>query len=196
MSYLEAPVSEGRKNLIRTILSEREVNDQAVRDELFRQAAAGMTNGQAASWIVRLKQFAKKGQEVSSVKVTEIGFYRHGEDVYKVKFNQAGTRLNSYRVTPRGFDYDGGAIFKLDASTKMTAKEIQAYSLHTQVCANCSTPLSDPISEHIGLGTKCGPDILGPETYKAQRKAAKLVPAVAAKIAAIKAEKEAKKIAA
>ena len=75
----------------------------------------------------------------------------------------------------------------------MTAEEVRVHSRHIGICANCSVELSDPISIEIGLGTHCGPSILGSDNYKAARKAAKLVPAVAEALAKIKAEKAAEK---
>jgi hypothetical protein len=125
-------------------------------------------------------------------KVTEIGFYLHEGIAYKVVKSGAG-RLYAKKVTKNGFVYDGGAIFSLSASELMTAEEVRVYSRTIGICANCSVELSDPVSVEIGLGTHCGPSILGSDNYKAARKAAKLVPAVAEALANIKAEKAAEK---
>jgi hypothetical protein len=127
-----------------------------------------------------------------SDKVTEIGFYLHEGIAYKVVKSGAG-RLYAKKVTKNGFVYDGGAIFSLSASELMTAEEVRVYSRTIGICANCSVELSDPVSVEIGLGTHCGPAILGSDNYKAARKAAKLVPAVAEALANIKAEKAAEK---
>jgi hypothetical protein len=127
-----------------------------------------------------------------SDKVTEVGFYLHEGIAYKVVKSGAG-RLYAKKVTKRGFVYDSGAIFTLAASELMTAEEVRVHSRHIGICANCSVELSDPISIEIGLGTHCGPSILGSDNYKAARKAAKLVPAVAEALAKIKAEKAAEK---
>ena len=125
-------------------------------------------------------------------KVTEVGFYLHEGVAYKVVKSGIG-RLYAKKVSKAGFVYDGGAIFSLSASELMTAEEVRVYSRHIGICANCSVELSDPISVEIGLGTHCGPSILGSDNYKAARKAAKLVPAVAEALAKIKAEKAAEK---
>jgi hypothetical protein len=102
-------------------------------------------------------------------------------------------RLYASKVTKSGFVYDRGAIDTLSASELMTAEEVRVYSRTIGICANCSVELSDPISVEIGLGTHCGPSILGTDTYKAARKAAKLVPHVAEALAKIAAEKKAAK---
>lgn len=127
-------------------------------------------------------------------KVTEVGFYLHDGEVYKVVKGKQSGRPYAKKVTSNGFAYDGGAIFKLSASELMTAEEVRVWSRSRGICANCSDDLSDPISVEIGLGTKCGPDILGRETYNAARRAAKLVPWVAEALAKIKAEKAAEKL--
>lgn len=130
---------------------------------------------------------------VKADKVTEVGFYLHDGEVYKVVKGKQSGRPYANKVTSDGFKYDGGAIFKLSASELMTAEEVRVWSRSRGICANCSDDLSDPVSVEIGLGTKCGPDILGRETYNAARRAAKLVPWVAEALAKIKAEKDAEK---
>lgn len=125
--------------------------------------------------------------------VTEVGFYLHGGVAYKVVKSKTSGRLYANKVSKAGFVYDGGAIFKLSASELMTAEEVRVYSRTCGICANCSAELEDPISVEIGLGTSCGPNILGRETYNAARRAAKLVPSVIEALAKIKAEKAAEK---
>jgi hypothetical protein len=125
-------------------------------------------------------------------KVTEIGFYLHEGVAYKVVKSGIG-RLYAKKVTKNGFIFDGGAIDTLSASELMTAEEVRVYSRTIGICANCSVELSDPVSVEIGLGTHCGPGILGTDNYKAARKAARMVPAVAEALAKIAAEKKAAK---
>lgn len=134
---------------------------------------------------------AERERTVNADPVTEAGFYRSGDDVYKVVPAKSTGRLYAQKVSRAGFVYDRGAIFKLSAADKMTGEEVRVWSRTIGICANCSAELSDPISVEIGLGTTCGPNILGRETYNAARKAAKLVPAVAEALAKIKAEKAA-----
>lgn len=125
-------------------------------------------------------------------KVTAIGFYLHEGVAYKVVKSGIG-RLYAKKVTKNGFVFDGGAIETLSASELMTAEEVRVYSRTIGICANCSVKLSDPVSIEVGLGTHCGPGILGSESYKAACAAAKLVPWVAEALAKIKAEKKAEK---
>jgi hypothetical protein len=125
--------------------------------------------------------------------VTEIGFYLHDGDVFKVVLGKTSRKPYASKVTKNGFEYNSGAIFTLSASELMTAEEVRIYSRTIGICANCSVELSDPVSVEIGLGTHCGPSILGSDSYKAARKAAKLVPHVAEALAKIAAEKKAAK---
>jgi len=128
-------------------------------------------------------------------KVTEPGFYRHGEDVYKVVLSRTSGYPYAQKVTRHGWDFEAGKgmMRVLKASDLMTAEEVRVYSRTVGICANCSVELEDPISVEIGLGTKCGPDILGRENYNAARRAAKLVPHVAEALAKIEAQKAAEK---
>lgn len=126
-----------------------------------------------------------------AAKATEPGFYRLADKVYRLKKSQFG-RLYAQLVTGKGFSYDGGkgVASQLSAVDLMTPEEVRAHGAATGVCVNCSTVLTDPISIEIGLGTHCGPAILGKEAYKAHRAAAKIIPAVAEALAAIKARKD------
>lgn len=140
------------------------------------------------------KTFARIARPARTTEpVTEEGFYLHDGQAYKVVASRTSGRLYAKKVTPNGFVYDGGAIFKISASEMMTGEEIRVWSRSCGICANCSAELSDPISVEIGLGTSCGPAILGRESYKVARKAALEVPEVAEAVAKIKAEKAAEK---
>lgn len=163
------------------------------RDGARQDAVVGAIVTPCNKWGKTVARIARPERKVNADKVTEVGFYLHDEVVYKVVASKTSGRLYAKKVTARGFEYDGGAIFKLAASEKMTAEEVRVWSRTTGICANCSAELSDPVSVEIGLGTHCGPAILGSEAYKAARKAAKLVPAVAEALAKIKAEKAAEK---
>jgi hypothetical protein len=127
----------------------------------------------------------------ADAKVTEPGFYAHGDKVYRVVSNKAGTRLYAKPVTGHGFDFEGGrgAMAFLRAGHQLTPKQVRLHGVSTGVCANCSTRLEDPISIDLGLGTHCGPAILGRESYKAHRKASLAKPEVAAAVAARKARR-------
>jgi hypothetical protein len=106
--------------------------------------------------------------------VTEPGFYHFEDKVYQVKAGKATGNLYARLVTAHGFNYEAakGMMKALKADMKMTGEQIAAYGQKTGICANCSALLTDPASIAIGLGTVCGPKILGKEAYKAAYKAA------------------------
>jgi hypothetical protein len=121
---------------------------------------------------------------------TEEGIYRYDGAVYRVSESKRNPgRFVARRVTGSGWEYAKGVIFKLTPEMKMTAAEIAEFGIRTEICAQCSRRLNDPVSKHIGLGTKCGPEILGRPEYNAARKAAKLDPKVIEQLAAIEAGK-------
>lgn len=179
--------TEGQKTLIRTIMSERELEGhhiEWVEDRLDRA-----DNALVQTIITRLKALPKKGKAIQETlavevtprdKVTVPGFYRNADGVYKVVQAKYTTRLYANRVTAKGFEYEKGAFFNLFADQAMTSEEVRAHGCQTGVCANCSIELTDPISVQIGLGTSCGPSILGKEAYKGHRKAVLEIPEVKA----------------
>lgn len=171
------------------------LGEKAISDELRREIERGLkrndiTKKQAGQYLDIL--FNKTTPNlVKAGAVTEIGFYRDGEGlVYRVKKSGIG-KLYAQEVTAYGFAYRAGKVNDLTASMKMTSEEIRAYGCETGICANCSTLLTDPISIFVGLGTKCGPTIMGKDAYSAAKKAAKADPATAAALAAKEALKQA-----
>jgi hypothetical protein len=165
--------------------------------------AAGMTGDQASKWITWLfkQPFAnRKGgapaqaqARAEAPSVSTEGIYRFTDgSVYRVVESKRNPgRFVAKMVTAHGWEWAKGMIFKLTAEMRMTPEQIAEFGIRTQVCAQCSRGLEDPISKKIGLGTKCGPAILGGDEYKAARKAAALDPQVAEQLAAIKAGKAA-----
>ena len=133
--------------------------------------------------IARTPQVVVTAEVVASSKVTEEGFYLLDGQAYKVIGSRDGSFHYARLVTGHGLKKAPGMYNRLTPAMKMTPEQIAAYGVRTQVCVNCSTPLTDPASQGVGLGTKCGPDILGSDVYRVAYKAAK-VAAEAAQVAA------------
>jgi hypothetical protein len=127
--------------------------------------------------------------------VREPGIYRYTDgSVYRVVESKRNPgRFVAKMVTGHGWEYAKGMVYRLTSDMKMTAEQIAQFGIDTEVCAQCSTRLEDPRSKKVGLGTKCGPEILGKETYRAAYKNAEKDPQVAEQLAAIKAGKQAAK---
>jgi hypothetical protein len=197
--WMSAPVSEGRKNFIRTLLVEREV-DQALRDEIFASAAAGMTAGQAIGFIETLKgKDRKAGQERparnDSVTVTEEGFYLFENEAYKVQRTKDGQRLYAKKATATDWDYDAGkgVVFRLTPEMMMSAHQIAEFGKNRGFCVVCSTGFERYISTQLGIGPSCGPKTMGKDAYSEARKA--LIasdPTAAAEDAMLKAQAKAR----
>lgn len=92
--------------------------------------------------------------------VTEVGMYRKGDDIYRVKLSKAG-RLYAMRFNPNGdtpgarFDYVGGAIYSLEASHRMSVEDVSALGLKFGICVVCGAELTDTKSVARGIGPVC-----------------------------------------
>jgi len=193
------PASEKQLYWIEKLVDEKDIAED-LRETIKLELSAGVISSRGASVYLDTLFAARRRPEpvlveVAANPVTEEGFYQLGDNVYRVVTSRTSGRLYAKLATARGWDYEGGKgmMRRLTADMKMTGEQIAAFGVTHGFCLNCSTGLADPISVHIGLGTSCGPKILGSEDYKARRKAAKLVPAVAAALAEIKAAKLAEK---
>jgi len=101
------------------------------------------------------------------------GFYFHQGQVVKVERSDRGGYLFARIVTGAKFlKAPKGMLYRITPDEEMTPEAVAAYGVQHEVCCNCATKLSDPVSKKVGLGTKCGPDLLGSDSYKAARKAA------------------------
>ncbi|QDF18771.1 hypothetical protein SEA_SCENTAE_52 [Gordonia phage SCentae] len=108
-----------------------------------------------------------------AVEVTEEGFYLFDGAAYQVQLTKDRQRLYAKKATATGWDYESGrgVIFDLRPEHLMTPAQIAQFGKSTGFCVNCSHPLESKVSQGVGLGTKCGPAILGKEGYKAARQA-------------------------
>ena len=93
--------------------------------------------------------------------VTEVGMYLNAEGVaFRVKRSQAG-RLYASRFVPEAqaradrFVYDGGAVYRLDASMRMTLEQAQALGAQYAQCCVCGRDLSAEQSVEAGIGPRC-----------------------------------------
>lgn len=93
--------------------------------------------------------------------VTEVGMYLNAEGVaYRVKQSQAG-RLYASRFVPEAqaradrFVYEGGAVYRLDASMRMTLEQAKALGAQYSQCCVCGRDLSAEQSVEAGIGPVC-----------------------------------------
>jgi hypothetical protein len=172
--------------------------DARTEAKIREMLEAGLTGEQASKWMdwlfapaQRLPRSGGQVERKSTPEVSEEGIYRFTDgSVYRVVAStRSPGRFLAKMVTGHGWEYAKGMIFKLTPEMKMTPEQIAEFGVNSGVCAQCSRQLDDPVSKRIGLGTKCGPDILGRPVYNAARKAAKADPQVAEQLAAIEAGK-------
>lgn len=203
------PITETQVSKILRELNRREI-DPAMRDELLTAVNNRVTrDGQPATkgsasklidWLVAKPFVSGRGyydgltgtEKAAGNGTVQIeGIYRFTDgSVYRVVESKRNPgRFVAKMVTGHGWEYAKGMIFKLTAQMLMTPEQIAEFGISSGVCAQCSRKLDDPVSKRIGLGTKCGPAILGKDVYNAARKNAKLDPQVAEQLAAIEAGK-------
>lgn len=166
-------ITSGQIALLRTIAAERAVEGHTI-ERLEARIADGIPQVMMADIMAWLKRAPKREALTLDVdvtpraKVTELGFYKNETDeVYKVVDGMSGRYAKL--TTPHGLEYVRGAITRLFADQKMTGEEVAAHGVANRYCVNCSHDLEDPTSKHLGLGTSCGPQILGKEGYKAAK---------------------------
>lgn len=195
-------ITIGQATLLRTVASERMIEGHML-ERLEAQIEQGLPMSLMDATMAWLKRAPKRQAQQAlavdvtpRVRATELGFYKNeAGEVYKIVDGMNGRYAKL--TTPRGFEYVRGAITRLFADMAMSADEVAAHGVANRYCANCSCGLEDPTSKRIGLGTSCGPQLLGKEGYKAARKSvahfADVMAFEAAKKAEAKERREAKK---
>lgn len=173
-AWMSAPASEGRVNLIRTMISERpDVADFGARVLAHIEAGTLTTKMaiDAIEWLKGRPKAAEQPRRNDTVTVTEEGFYLYENEAFRVQRTKDGARLYAKKATATGWDYAGGkgVVFRLSPEMLMSAADIARFGVERQFCIECSTPLEDLTSQHIGIGPSCGPKIMGKEGYKAAK---------------------------
>jgi len=175
--WAREPISEGRKNLIRALLTEREVTAEQ-RDELFAEAKKGMTNSGGIEWIVTLKAAPKKVVQSAAPRSdvpAELGVYSMGGDIFAVRQFKAEGKVIRYakrgqfttaghRVVPANHadahrvDWvkAPGMQYRLATNgTKLSVAEIEALSIQFDQCFICGRKLDVLASKERGIGPVC-----------------------------------------
>lgn len=96
-------------------------------------------------------------QQAPENPVTEVGMYRLGDEIFRVKKSRAG-RLYAMRFTPNGetrFQYVGGAIYRLSADNRMTLADARAVGAEVGICCVCGRDLIVEESVAAGIGPVC-----------------------------------------
>lgn len=96
------------------------------------------------------------------------GYYRMGEDIYKVIHNREGTRqyakrlvveesddLHSDREYTARFEYEAGAVGKITSEMALTEDEAADFGKLYGICAICGATLTNELSIDLGIGPIC-----------------------------------------
>jgi hypothetical protein len=176
---LTAPATEKQMYWITKLVDEKAISAE-LRAEIKDGIHAGfISKTNAGKYLDTLFDKSIPNLKLGAQKeltMVDVGFYKDGEGVVWTVVKAKGNPNKRYakKVTGKGFIYVAGAINNLTEDMKMSVADIQAYGMETGICANCAALLTDPISIHIGLGTQCGPKLMGKESYSEAKKAAKL----------------------
>ena len=105
---------------------------------------------------------AQRQAQAPANPVTEIGMYLNAEGVaYRVKQSKSSGRLYASRFVPEAqaradrFVYEGGAVYRLDASMRMTLEQAKALGAQYSQCCVCGRDLSAEESVEAGIGPVC-----------------------------------------
>jgi hypothetical protein len=94
-------------------------------------------------------------------RVSEPGFYRDGDAVYRVQQNRARTNLYAKRLTASGgWEYAAGAMRTLTPAMRLTVEQAAVYGRETGRCVCCGETLgagTDPVQAELSLAVGIGP---------------------------------------
>lgn len=97
--------------------------------------------------------------------VTEVGMYRNGGNIYRVRWNRAGTALYALRFVPEAttkserLAYETGAIKRLSANDRLTVQEAEEIGALYGICCVCGAELTDAKSVQRGIGPVCAKNV-------------------------------------
>lgn len=86
--------------------------------------------------------------------ITEEGFYKVGEAVFKTKRAQAG-HLYALRLEGTSWEYARGAMGKIGTEHKLTLEQAKQYGQLTGICCCCGRTLTNEESIAEGIGPIC-----------------------------------------
>lgn len=180
----QAP-TEKQVTFIRRLVQERPQQTlfSGVPEDLDRREASKLIDAllkEPKSFAIKSEPAAARAMDrweasasVRHTPVVEPGMYRdpNTQQVYKVQKSKqtdnlyakklveiTGQRLvdTDESIAHFEFDYDSGAIFKLDAAWRMTLDEAKAFGIRYGVCCVCGITLKDATSVALGIGPVCG----------------------------------------
>lgn len=154
--------SDKQVKFIFSLLSERKLPTEELRDEYTNEVSDGVSKQRASSiikWLLTLpRQEASGPSRGNPDPVTETGVYGHEGEVYRVVESKQG-RLYAKKLISIGpkwkFTYAPSAITFLQAKNRMTERDAAAFGRRTGSCMICARTLTNPSSIEAGIGPVC-----------------------------------------
>lgn len=159
-----SPASQPQTDLIKRLISEKELDQTAVDwipAARARAVAGTLTSLEARGLITHLLTLPRKaGAAAVQAAVAPEGMHVFEGVTYKVQVakNGSGNRYAKALVQEDGrwsFEYAPGAIKNLSEATVMTAEAAAAFGALYGICCSCGKDLTDEDSIHNGYGRKC-----------------------------------------
>jgi hypothetical protein len=148
------PATSAQKNYIQSLAHRKGFTLPESIDALTKSSASRMIET-LLSMKDAPKQIATPANNtVATPQVTE-GMYAVGDRIFKVYFNQAGTRLLAKELIDGSLEYQGMATRFVNASHRMSIEQAKAYGRVTGTCCVCSRRLTDENSIAEGIGPVC-----------------------------------------
>lgn len=154
------PPSMRQLELIANLCIERDLTAEKVASDMGLEldALTGGRNGTASAMIATL--FAIKKPQTVSRAIPEAGFYRLGEDIYRVRISRAGNWYADLCLLPQAgsgrtrldWRYVGHRVRISDAEGPMPDDEVGRF---LKFCMRCNAPLTNDDSLKLGYGPTC-----------------------------------------
>jgi hypothetical protein len=146
------PATEKQINFIKTLADRKGFNLAESLTNLTKQSATRMIE-------TLLSMNDKPRQIIAPAKTTESelseGMYQRDGKIFKVYFNQAGSRLLAKELIDGSFEYQGMASRFVKPEHRMTIEQAKQYGKVTGTCCVCSRRLTDEESIAEGIGPVC-----------------------------------------
>lgn len=161
---MSSPASEKQINFIKSLINDRKVDQCAaptaiyyIEDLIAKEQFTSITKVMASSAIDQLMAGPKKvsAKAVANSKTIEPGFYKVGDNIYKVQKSPNSGYCFAKVLTGHGFEYAKGAIKTIMPADKLTLEDAKEYGKVHGSCIICQRTLTDEASINAGIGPIC-----------------------------------------
>jgi len=152
------PMSERQESFLRSLLAQKTPDADA--DEIVATLNTLPNPASGASSMIDILKQQPNAVKVSHIEPTKPELVKGDVHVvngeyYRVHQAQGSGNLYACKWDGTRFDYDRGAISKLNPDNKITAEQAAEFGHMFERCCFCSTPIDTPESTEVGYGPVC-----------------------------------------